>query len=99
MDYIYVYGQDHCPKCNALKSFLEDLGVPFKSLDMAEHMDYLDAREGFPPDAGAPTMEYRDPTGRGLPLFWTHNELFESGKLDTGLVEKIIGIQLVTEWE
>lgn len=99
MDNIIVYGQEHCPKCDTLKSFLEDLGIPFKSLDMAEHRAYLDARDAFPPDAGAPVLELRDPVGYEDSTFWNHADLFEHGKLQTGTVEHIVGVALVSEWE
>lgn len=98
MDTVFVYGQEHCPKCDALKSFLEDLGVPFTSKDMGENWSYLDAQDAIPTDMGAPVMEIRSPIDNSTE-FYTHHCLFQQGRLDTGLVETILGCKLVTEWE
>lgn len=91
-DLIFVYGQDHCPKCDQLKSFLEDLGVPFRVLDMAEHKNYLDSNDGWPFDAGAPTLELRDPTSYDETCMYSHHILFQGGNLNTEVIKNIVGM-------
>lgn len=99
MNSIFVYGQEYCPKCDALKNFLTELNITFTELDMADNRDYLDSWDAFPADAGAPVLEVRDPTNYEDNNFWMHDDLFKLGKLDTGLVETILGMKLVAEWE
>lgn len=99
METVIVYGQTNCPKCDSLKTFLRDLGIPFADRDMSEFRAYLDSNDAWPDDAGAPVLEILDPIGYEAPSLWTHKALFVKGVLQTDLIETIMSIKLVGVWE
>lgn len=94
MGSFFVYGLDHCPKCDALKEFLRELGITFIEYDMGASRAYLDSWDALPDDGGAPVLELVDPVRYDMPTFWLHRDLFPGGKLDKTKVGHIVGIEV-----
>jgi Glutaredoxin and related proteins len=88
MTVIRIYTTDACPKCRALKTLLKDLGATFDVRDMAKHMPYLQANDGWPRDNSAPLLEIAQP-GKD-PVFYDHYSLFDRNGIKKDFIELVV---------
>lgn len=88
MSKITIYTTETCPKCQKLKTFLQERSIPFEVADMSTPESLTELRFNGVFTVTAPVLQVGD-------IFFESGELFEKGEINKSILETIGASQVL----